>query len=156
MRGFCTSCADDVPINLDGRCIDHGSRTLPPSTGCNHQRWQPTEGAWSPCAPIEGEIRRRVCKPVAPGTWRTTLDGGKRPALTPAEHERQEAARRFGGITNAVPTLTTAHKPQQWHLRHVSCSDCHGTTRPFYRSGRCRPCFDVWETAQQYRRKATA
>jgi hypothetical protein len=42
-----------------------------------------------------------------------------------------------------------------WHPQHVSCSDCHGTTRPYYRQGRCRPCFDVWDQARQYRQVAS-
>lgn len=110
MNGFCLSCADDAPIDADGRCLVHGIRTLAPSTGCNHQRW--IDGAWSTCKP---EGQGDPCKTVAAGTWRNVFGLGGRPKK--GQPGRDNAERKFSGMTTPtapnLPRLAELRKPKR-------------------------------------------
>jgi hypothetical protein len=123
MIGFCLhpDHQDDVAIDVNGRCVLHHERTLPPSTACVHVRW--INGAWTECRAPEASMngQGRPCKPVAAGTWRNAYD--RRVAPTPVESEQSAATKRFGHGT-AIPTVRTAHKTKREARVDSPCPVC--------------------------------
>lgn len=141
MIGFCLSHQSNVEIDQGARCLVDGTRTIAPSTGCVHQSW--TDGAWSPCIPIEGEIQRRTCKPYHPDQWRTVLSQQARAIV---KRDADRAARQFSASAPKPPRLKTAHKttrgigPSGIRRQMVVCADCH-EEKIHSGKGRCDRCY---------------
>jgi hypothetical protein len=80
-----------------------------------------------------------------------------RPLATCTRCQQPRVCQASGLCEYCARTLRkqAARTVKTWHPRHVSCCDCHGTDRPHYQFGRCRPCFDRYDEARQWRRIAS-
>lgn len=110
IEGFCIAEQDDVPIGSDRRCLTDGSLTIPPSTGCPHQRF--VNGAWSACDPSTWNNQAKPCKPVAPGTYRVLLKQ-QAGALAKRENDRKQRAAALGQHGRLTTHRTLAAFPER-------------------------------------------
>lgn len=127
IEGFCLSCANDVPITAERRCVADGSLCIPPSTACPHLLL--IDGAWSACR----------CKPVAAGTWRSILS---QQAKAIKKRDQDRAARQFMAAGPKPPKLTTARKPTK-RRAEFRCPKCTSPGKRYGGRGLCATCYQL-------------